>query len=432
MMHSATGHRSKSQRQILRLFTDDSVKDYYLLMSTTQLRESLKQRACEKIDLLKNDLVGISHDIHAHPEENFEEHYAHKRLTDAIGDNKLDVTRKAYDIDTAFDVAVGSKGATVAVLCEYDALPGIGHACGHNIIAAAGLGAGLALAGLAEEAGGRLRLMGTPAEEGGGGKIEMARKGAFVGVDAAMMVHPADRELARMNAIAIQHCLVKYTGEAAHAAVSPHLGRNALDAAVLGYMNIAALRQHILPTERIHGIFLKGGEKPNIVPRETEMDWYVRSNTIETLQPLKERVAGCLHGGAHAAGCHVDLQWQPNPFADIVDNIPLLAAYVSNSAQFGRMLTTEYMAGTGGGSTDMGNISYLTPSIHPMIAVAPEGVSLHTPEFADYATNEEATRAILDGAKIMAMTAIDVWTNDALAAEVKASFGDGFVPEGVL
>jgi amidohydrolase len=431
-MHSATGHRSKSQHQILRLVTYYSVKDYYLLMSTTQLRESLKQRACEKIDSLKNDLVGISHDIHAHPEENFEEHYAHKRLTDAIGDNKLDVTRKAYDIDTAFDVAVGSKGATVAVLCEYDALPGIGHACGHNIIAAAGLGAGLALAGLAEEAGGRLRLMGTPAEEGGGGKIEMARKGAFVGVDAAMMVHPADRELARMNAIAIQHCLVKYTGEAAHAAVSPHLGRNALDAAVLGYMNIAALRQHILPTERIHGIFLKGGEKPNIVPRETEMDWYVRSNTIETLQPLKERVAGCLHGGAHAAGCHIDLQWQPNPFADIVDNIPLLAAYVSNAAQFGRMLTTEYMAGTGGGSTDMGNISYLTPSIHPMIAVAPEGVSLHTPEFADYATNDDATRAILDGAKIMAMTAIDVWTNDALAAEMKAAFGDGFVPEGVL
>jgi len=431
-MHSATGHQSKSQRQILRLFTDYSVKDYYLLMSTTQLRESLKQRACERIDALKNDLVGISHDIHAHPEENFEEHYAHKRLTDAIGDNKLDVTRKAYDIDTAFDAAVGSKGATVAVLCEYDALPGIGHACGHNIIAAAGLGAGLALAGLAEEAGGRLRLMGTPAEEGGGGKIEMARKGAFVGVDAAMMVHPADRELARMNAIAIQHCLVKYTGEAAHAAVSPHLGKNALDAAVLGYMNIAALRQHILPTERIHGIFLKGGEKPNIVPRETEMDWYVRSNTIETLQPLKERVAGCLHGGAHAAGCHIDLQWQPNPFADIVDNIPLLAAYVSNAAQFGRMLTTEYMAGTGGGSTDMGNISYLTPSIHPMIAVAPEGVSLHTPEFADYATNDDATRAILDGAKIMAMTAIDVWTNDALAAEMKAAFGDGFVPEGVL
>jgi hypothetical protein len=139
-----------------------------------------------------------------------------------------------------------------------------------------------------------------------------------------------------------------------------------------------------------------------------------------------------LHGGAHAAGCHVELEWQPNPFADIIDNIPLLAAYVENSAQFGRMLTTEYMAGTGGGSTDMGNISYLTPSIHPMIAVAPHGVSLHTPEFADFATNDDATRAILDGAKIMAMTAIDLWTNEALVAEMRTAFGDGFVPEGVI
>jgi amidohydrolase len=401
-------------------------------MSTAQLRESLKQRACETIDKLKNDLVGVSHDIHAHPEENYEEHYAHKRLTDAIGDHKLPVTRKAYDLDTAFDVAVGSKGTTVSVLCEYDALPGIGHACGHNIIAAAGLGAGLALAGLAEEAGGRLRLMGTPAEEGGGGKIEMARKGAFVGVDASMMIHPMDSDLARMNAIAIQHCLVRYTGEAAHAAVSPHLGRNALDAAVLGYMNIAALRQHIMPTERMHGVFLKGGEKPNIVPREAEMDWYARSNTIETLQPLKKRMEACFHGGAHAAGCHMELEWQVNPYADISDNIPLLTAYIDNSAKLGRSLVPEFLPGTGGGSTDMGNISYLVPSIHPMVAVAPKGVSLHTPEFADFATNDDATKAILDGAKIMAMTAIDLWTNDVLVAEMRAAFGDGFVPDGVL
>ncbi|NCZ91947.1 MAG: M20 family peptidase, partial [Actinobacteria bacterium] len=219
-------------------------------MATAELRESLKQRACDTIDRLKNDLVGISTDIHAHPEENWEEVFAHSRLTDALGDNGQDVRRKAYDLDTAFELRTGSKGATVAVLCEYDALPGIGHGCGHNIIAAAGLGAGLALAPLAEEAGGRLRLMGTPAEEGGGGKIEMARRGAFDGVQAAMMVHPYDTDLARMNAIAIQHALVKYVGEAAHAAVAPHKGRNALDAAVLGYMNVAALRQHIMPTER--------------------------------------------------------------------------------------------------------------------------------------------------------------------------------------
>lgn len=399
---------------------------------TDSLRESLKQRACDAIDALKSDLVAISHDIHAHPEENFVEYHAHEVLTQMAADNGLPVTRHAFDLDTAFDVSVGREGATVAVLCEFDALPGIGHACGHNIIAAAGMGAGLALAGLAEEAGGRLRLMGTPAEEGGGGKIEMARKGAFDGVDAAMMVHPSDADTARMNAIAVQHVLARYVGEAAHASMSPHLGKNALDAAVLGYMNIAALRQHIMPTERVHGIFLKAGEKPNIVPWESEMDWYVRSNTIETLQPLKARVAACLEAAGHATGCHCELEWVKNPFADVVDNVPLLGAYVANSATFGRMLTTERQSGFGGASTDMGNVSYLVPSIHPMIAVAPRGVSLHTPEFADFAVTEDATRAILDGAKIMAMTAIDVWMTDVLRTEMQDFFGDGSIPEGVL
>jgi metal-dependent amidase/aminoacylase/carboxypeptidase family protein len=214
--------------------------------------------------------------------------------------------------------------------------------------------------------------------------------------------------------------------------MSPHLGKNALDAAVLGYMNIAALRQHIMPTERVHGVFLKAGEKPNIVPWESEMDWYVRSNTIETLQPLKARVSACLEAAGHATGCHCELEWVKNPFADVVDNVPLLGAYVANSAQFGRMLTTERQSGFGGASTDMGNVSYLVPSIHPMISVAPQGVSLHTPEFADYAVTEEATRAILDGAKIMAMTAIDVWMTDVLRAEMREFFGDGGIPDGVL
>ena len=320
----------------------------------------------------------------------------------------------------------------MAVLCEYDALPGIGHACGHNIIAAAGLGAGLALAGVAADAGGRLTLMGTPAEEGGGGKVEMARAGAFRGIDAAMMVHPADRDLARMNAIAIQQAVVRYYGQAAHAAVSPHLGRNALDAAVLGYMNVAALRQHIRPTERIHGIFTKAGEKPNIVPREAEMDWYVRSDTIETLQPLKQRVTSCLEAGAKAADCRVEMEWDTHAYADIVENIPLLDAYAANSTAVGRALTSAYLHGTGGGSTDMGNVSYLTPTIHPMLAVAPQGVSLHSPQFADYPKTKEADKAVLDGAKIMAMTVIDLWTRGELQQKVKEAFGDGRVPEGVL
>jgi len=400
-------------------------------LDNAQIAE-LKARACADIDRRAADLIAASHDIHAHPELNYEERFAHDRLTRMIDAEGLPVVRGAYSIDTAFETKVGTSGLDVAVLCEYDALPGIGHACGHNIIAAAGLGAGLALAGVAADAGGRLTLMGTPAEEGGGGKVEMARAGAFRGIDAAMMVHPADRDLARMNAIAIQQAIVRYYGQAAHAAVSPHLGRNALDAAVLGYMNVAALRQHIRPTERIHGIFTKAGEKPNIVPREAEMDWYVRSDTIETLQPLKRRVTACLESSAAATDCRVEMAWDTHAYADIVDNIPLLDAYAENSTALGRPLTSAYIHGAGGGSTDMGNVSYLTATIHPMLAVAPRGVSLHSPQFAEYTKSKEADKAVLDGAKIMAMTVIDLWTRPDMQAAVRESFGDGRVPEGVL
>ena len=393
----------------------------------------IKQQVCADIDNRSADLISISHEIHAHPELNFHEKFAHEVLTQYIADSKLKVDRGAFELDTAFDVSVrGGNGPTVAVICEYDALPGIGHACGHNIIAAAGLGAGVALSALAELCGGNLRLMGTPAEEGGGGKVEMARKGAFKNIDAAMMIHPSDQDLARMNAIAIQQLFVRFEGLAAHAAVSPDRGKNALDAAVLGYMNVAAMRQHIKPTERVHGIFTKAGEKPNIVPREAEMDWYVRSDTIESLQPLKARIAKCLEAGAMAADCTISFDWQKNTYADLVDNLPLLTSYVQNSAQMGRALTTDLLPGTGGGSTDMGNLSYLVPSIHPMLQVAPRGVSLHSAQFAEFTASKDADKAVLDGAKIMAMTAIDVWLSETLNSDVQQAFGDGVVPEGVL
>ena len=393
----------------------------------------IKQQVCADIDSRSADLISISHEIHAHPELNFQEKFAHEILTQYIADSKLKVDRGAFELDTAFDVSVrGGNGPTVAVICEYDALPGIGHACGHNIIAAAGLGAGVALSALAELCGGNLRLMGTPAEEGGGGKVEMARKGAFKNIDAAMMIHPSDQDLARMNAIAIQQLFVRFEGLAAHAAVSPDRGKNALDAAVLGYMNVAAMRQHIRPTERVHGIFTKAGEKPNIVPREAEMDWYVRSDTIESLQPLKARIAKCLEAGAMAADCTISFDWQKNTYADLVDNLPLLTSYVQNSAQMGRALTTDLLPGTGGGSTDMGNLSYLVPSIHPRLQVAPRGVSLHSAQFAEFTASKDADKAVLDGAKIMAMTAIDVWLSETLNSDVRQAFGDGVVPEGVL
>ncbi|MCU1396831.1 MAG: amidohydrolase [Ilumatobacteraceae bacterium] len=385
--------------------------------------ESLKQTVRDEVDRLAPQLLEASHQIHAHPELNFQEHFAHGLLTDLLESAGLSPERHAYGVDTAFEARVGDTGHDVAVLCEYDALPGIGHACGHNVIATAGLGAGLAAATVAKLAGGRLRIMGTPAEEGGGGKIEMARNGAFRDLDAAMMVHPADADLIRMDAIAIHEAHVHFSGKAAHAAAAPQEGRNALDAAVLGYMNVAALRQHMLPTERIHGIFVKGGDKANIVPSDAEMQWMVRSPTIESLQPLKQRVLACFEGSAVATGCTCTVEWENVTYADMIDNGPMVESYVANSLALGRTVQDPRAIGKHVvGSTDMGNVSYLVPSIHPMIQVAPLGVPIHTPDFAQWALGPEGDRAVLDGAKAMAMTVIDLWCQDGLMDAVQASF----------
>ncbi|MGD9995797.1 MAG: M20 family metallopeptidase [Ilumatobacteraceae bacterium] len=393
-------------------------------MTATAAIDALKRRVCDEVDRLADRLIDASHQIHAHPELNFEEVFAHDLLTSLLDDAGLATTRHAYGVGTAFEARSGADGPEIAVLCEYDALPAIGHACGHNVIATAGLGAGLALAAVAADAGGRVRIMGTPAEEGGGGKIEMARRGAFDGLAAAMMVHPADADLVRMNTIAVQELYVDYVGKAAHAAAAPQEGRNALDAAVLGYMNVAALRQHILPSERVHGIFTKGGDKANIVPDQTAMTWMVRSPTIASLQPLKARVLACLEASAGATGCSCTTRWQGVTYADMVDNAPMVQAYVANAAALGREVADPAITGKPVvGSTDMGNVSYLVPSIHPMIQVAPPGVPIHTKEFAEHARSESGDRAVVDGAKAMAMTAVDLWADAALRSNVEAEFG---------
>lgn len=385
--------------------------------------DMMKQRVCAEVDRLADRLVDTSRQIHAHPELNYHEVFAHDLLTRVLDDAGLTPTRHAYGVDTAFEARAGTDGPEIAVLCEYDALPGIGHACGHNVIAAAGLGAGLAAAALADEAGGRVRIMGTPAEEGGGGKIRMARRGAFEGLAAAMMVHPADADLLRMDCIAIEQLRVQYHGRAAHAAAAPHEGRNALDAAVLGYVNVAALRQHIMPTERIHGVFTRAGDVANIVPAETEMLWMVRSPTIASLQPLKQRVRTALEASASATGCTCTASWEGDPYADMIDNGPMVGAYVANAARVGRSVVDPRVVGKAVvGSTDMGNVSYLVPSIHPMIQVAEAGVPIHTLEFASFAGGEAGDRAVVDGAKAMAMTVIDLWCSSTLREQVDHEF----------
>ncbi len=374
-----------------------------------------KQQMASEVDARAARLLSVSHQIHETPELCFEEHAAHDLLCFVLEDEGLEVERSAYNLDTAFVARAGRDGPHIAVICEYDALPEIGHACGHNVIAAAGLGAGLAAAAMADKLGGRVSIIGTPAEEGGGGKFYMLERGAFDGVSAAMMVHPANHELSRMSAIAVEQLEVAYTGQSAHAAASPHKGRNALDGAVLGYMNVAALRQHIRPDERIHGIFTRAGDKPNIVPHEAAAEWYVRSPKLDSLAELRERVVACLEAGAAAAGVDMECQCKAPVYADMINNQVMLDFYTQNAAAAGRAVGEPQSTHSVVGSTDMGNVSYAVPSIHPIIKAAPDDVAIHTPQFAHYAKSQSGDQAVLDGAKIMAMTVADLWMNpDAL------------------
>jgi amidohydrolase len=400
-------------------------------MNTSEVDE-LKTAACNLIDKNSEVLISVSHEIHDHPEQNYEEVFASELLTRTANGLGVPVELGAFDCATGFSGDVGT-GPTVCIMSEYDALPEIGHGCGHNVIAAAGLGAAIALASIAKNSGGRVRYMGTPAEEGGGGKILMARNGALSGVDLAMMVHPADADLATIDAIALQQLLVEYSGQESHAAAAPHMGRNALDAAVLGYMAVATLRQHIMPTERVHGIFLKSGEKPNIVPSEASTEWYVRSDNVSSLAALKPRVLAALESGAHACGCSVSHEWIGAAYADMVTNNTMGTMYAHNALRLGRTVTDPRNGGHRVvGSTDMGNVSHLVPSIHPMIASAPSGTSIHTKQFAQFARSPMADKAVLDGAKAMAMTAIDYWTSPERQVAVAGEFNTANPDRNVL
>ena len=380
-----------------------------------------KKEICSYIDSIAPELIELSHSIHSQPELAYEEHFAHECLTKTLSEKGLEVEKGAYELDTAFEANAGSSGPIIALLCEYDALPGIGHACGHNIIAAAGIGAGLAASEFTEPFNGRLRILGTPAEEGGGGKVKMLNKGAFDSVEAVLMIHPADADLPNISSLAVQQLKATYTGKAAHAAAAPEKGINALDGAVLGYMGVAALRQHIAPDERLHGIFTNGGQKANIVPETAEAIWYARSSTMERLENLKARLVETLYGGARSAGCDIQIEWVNEPYAEVLDNTPLLEAYMKNSESVGRVIKAADDDGVVG-STDLGNVSHVVPSIHPMVKVAPKGTAIHTVDFEKCAKSEEGDKGLLDSAKSLAMTVLDCWNDPSLLKDAKDFF----------
>jgi amidohydrolase len=334
------------------------------------------------------------------------------------------VTREAFGLPTAYAAEFGKKGGpTVAILSEYDALPGIGHACGHNIIASCGYGAAIALSKLGARLPGVVRYLGTPAEERHGGKELMARLGAFDRTDAAMMIHPSNMNLMTMPCIAVSDVEAIYHGRAAHASAMPYRGLNALDAVVTAYQAIAQLRQHIRGSERIPGIITEGGLAPNIVPERAACRFYVRALDATELAPLKERVQACFEAGALATGCRLELNWSGVDYLDLKTNWPLAEAFERHAVGLGREFFPMKDIPPGfAGSTDMGNVSHRIPSIHPMLAVAPAGVIIHNPEFARWAVSDRGDAAVIDGAKALALTAVELMADGAMMNSVRADF----------
>lgn len=385
--------------------------------------ERLAQAVTERADAL----IGLSHDLHANPEVLFTERHAVQALARLLTDAGHGPEVGVYGLDTALRAEVGGGGGggpTVAVLAEYDALPGIGHACGHNVICATAAGAFLALAGVMEDLDGRVVLLGTPGEEGGGGKEIMAQAGAFDDVDAVVMLHPFGADVAEHPWIGVRQANVTYRGLSAHAAAMPFLGCNALDAVVQAYTGLAALRQHILPSDRIHGIITNGGAKPNIVPDVASAEFYFRSALPETLKELAERGRGVLEGAALATGTQLEIDWQPCPvYLPVRNNSALAARYAVNMGTRGRdVLPAGVLPGELTGSTDLGNISVRVPSIHPLLGIAPVDVVIHTPEFAEWAASERADQGCVDGAIALARTAADFLADPRLRADVAEEF----------
>jgi amidohydrolase len=370
-----------------------------------------KDAARQRIEQLAPQLIELSHRIHANPELSFAETKAAAWLSDALEAGGFDVFRGVCDLPTAFLARAGVAPLNIAICAEYDALPGVGHACGHNIIATAALGAALALAPLVGALDITVSVVGTPAEEGGGGKILLLERGAFDGMNAAMMVHPYPFELAETPTIAAQVFQVDYYGKEAHASAFPELGINAGDALTVAQVAIGLLRQRLRPTDRIHGIVSKGGEASNIIPAHTTGAYMARGRTLEELADVMVQVRRCFDAGALATGARLEVTAE-KPYAEMKSDASIEAAYVANARRLGREpgpMTPEVFKRAF--STDMGNVSQLIPSIHPGISLEcfPDGN--HQPEFATHAASPAGDRAVVDGATVMAWTAIDIATS---------------------
>jgi amidohydrolase len=381
-----------------------------------------KARAKARIGATRDQLIDLSRRIHAHPELGWEEHQASSWLTAVLGESGFAVERGACGLPTAFVARAGSGPLHVGICAEYDALPGIGHACGHNLIAASSLGAAIGTAAIADDVGLTVTVLGTPAEEKGdaGGKILMLERGAFAGIHAAMMVHPAPIDVVEPPIIAAGQFDVRYTGKAAHASASPEQGINAADALVIAHTAIGLLRQQLRPTDRVHGIVTRGGDVPNVIPAHTEASYFVRASTLDEVNELRTRVLRCFEAGALATGATLEVIGGTKPYAELHHDHAIAALYRANAEALGRKfpdLPIELLRKFAG-STDMGNVSRVIPAIHPFISIGSWPATNHQPEFTACCVTPAAEQAFIDAAIAMSWTAVDVACDQAVRASL--------------
>jgi amidohydrolase len=378
--------------------------------------------ALAAIDEASSSLRALSLSIHGQPELGYEEHHAHQVLTDYLEGAGFEVVRSAYGLPTAFRAVAGSGGPSVAVLCEYDALPAIGHACGHNLIAAAGVAVALGLRAGLEGREGTVVVLGSPAEErGGGGKIRLIQAGAFEDLDAAVMLHPGMADRAAGQALAHRVLSVEFHGRASHAAGAPWLGLNALDAMILAFSALGLLRQQLQPSYRVHGVITHGGDSPNIIPERTAALLQVRAPTSKEVEPLRGRVLACFEGAATQTGCRLEHSWSDLPYEDLVQNPVLAGAYTRHFESAGGKILPPNV----GGSTDMGNVSHVLPALHPHFRIpTPEGQGNHTRGFAEAAGTPEAHEAAMRAAGALALAALEVYLDGGVRQAMRKAFED--------
>ncbi len=377
------------------------------------MADDYKKQVIKAIAQLSQKLWDISTTLFNDPEVAFKENHASRLLTATLENAGYKIESGIAGLDTAFRATFGDNtNPRIAILAEYDALVGLGHACGHNLIAAAAVGAGLALATIKPGLPGQIQVIGTPAEEGGGGKILLIKAGIFDDVDAAMMFHPASKNLVLRPSLASSKIKLEFFGKASHAAAAPEEGINALDALILTFNNIHALRPTLGPKDRISGVITNGGEAANIIPAYASADFSIRSLNANRRDSLVEKVIACAHAGAQTIGCRVKFKLIPG-YKEIRPNHVLAGLFKANLESLGRIVVdpdpNERM-----GSTDMGDVSHVIPSIHPYLAIAPENIAGHTLEFKQFCISEAGKAAMLDAAKALAMTAIDLMINPDL------------------